>query len=1547
MTGAGNYDHFATATLTATAATGYTFVNWTEGGQEVSTNATYSFEVNGPRTLVANFSLNNYEIAATANPTAGGNVTGAGNYDHFATATLTATANTGYTFTNWTEGQTVVSSDATYSFEVTGERTLVANFSLNNYSIAATANPTAGGNVTGAGNYDHFATATLTATANTGYTFTNWTEGQTVVSSDATYSFEVTGERTLVANFSLNNYSIAATANPTAGGTVEGADNYDHFATATLTATANEGYTFVNWTEGGQEVSTNATYEFTVTGERNLVANFSLNSYAVSAIANPAAAGTITGAGTYNHGAEVTVSTTVNTGFYFVSWTENGNVVSTSTSYTFTFTGARTLVANFDTLSYNIAASANPNAGGSVEGAGSYKHFKTATLTATPATGYTFINWTEGGQEVSTNATYEFNVTGARTLVANFSLNSYDITATVNPNAGGSVNGAGTFNHGATATLTATANEGYTFVNWTEGGQEVSTNAAYEFTVTGARTLVANFSLNSYAVSATANPNAGGSVNGAGTFNHGATATLTATANEGYTFVNWTEGGQEVSTNATYEFNVTGERNLVANFSLNSYAVSATANPSTGGTVEGTGNYNHFTNATLTATPATGYYFVSWTENGNVVSTSTSYGFEVTGAKELVANFDTLSYNITVAANLTAGGTVSGADEYKHFTTATVTANPSEGYSFANWTENGNVVSTDASYSFQVTGARNLVANFTINSYNLTIRYLYSNGTTAAVNYTAALDYNAPYSVTSPTIDGYTADKLVVSGNMPASNVIDTVVYRNDVHTLTIHYVYADNTTAHADYVSEYEFSEAYSVVSPNITGYTPNTATVSGTMGTEDVTMTVTYTINSYQVNIHYVADGTTAPEDYSQTYNYGVEYSVASPAVTGYTPDIATVNGTMGTEAVNVTVTYTVNQYNLTINYLYTDNTTAYATHTEQVNYNANYSVTSPTIEGFVASQDVVSGIMPAHDVTETVTYGTDVYTLTIHYVYANGTQAYNDNVRQISFGAGYSVNSPEIVGYTPDQAVVSGTMGAAAVEITVTYTINNHLLTINYVKEDNTEAATAYTSTLNYGAAYAVTSPSVTGYVANRSVVSGSMPDENVTVTITYYQVKVNIVDATNCAGNGNGSINVTAPTGNFEYSLNGTNFQTSNIFNGLNANDYTLYIRPTGEDFNYMGTWTVASDITMPTVNVAANDSVFCLNNSIQLNGNGSSIGSEYSYAWTGPANYSSSDRNPAIFNASNGNMSGTYTLTVTNTTTQCASSQSLNIYVNDVTNPNYVFTISGFNAVGNISLGESSTTVNILTPTINHFMNGIVEDYSANNVTLSNDAPAEYTATGDYNVTWTATDACGNIATCTIVVTITSSVCPMVQDVDGNIYSTVAVGSTCWMSSNLKTTHYADGREITNIYKYYYEGAPNVEENVSIYGLLYDWYDALDVARPTRSVRVQGICPDGWYLPNEEDFEQLNTIPATDLRSTNYWMTNPGTNNSGYDLRPAGMFNHTTNRYENLYGNAYLWSATEINSSEAHCHMADCNCYMIYDLIYNKMNAFSVRCVKGE
>ena len=140
-----------------------------------------------------------------------------------------------------------------------------------------------------------------------------------------------------------------------------------------------------------------------------------------------------------------------------------------------------------------ITATANPTAGGTITGTGSYLQGSTCTLTATPNTGYHFVNWTKNGTVVSTNTTYSFTVTEAASFVANFEINSYDITVSANPAVGGTVTGGGTFNYGASCTLTATANTDYNFVNWTKNGTEVSTNATYSFTVTEAAVYVANF----------------------------------------------------------------------------------------------------------------------------------------------------------------------------------------------------------------------------------------------------------------------------------------------------------------------------------------------------------------------------------------------------------------------------------------------------------------------------------------------------------------------------------------------------------------------------------------------------------------------------------------------------------------------------------------------------------------------------------------------------------------------------------------------------------------------------------------------------------------------------------------------------------------------------------------------------------------------------------------------------------------------------------------------------------------------------------------------
>ena len=86
--------------------------------------------------------------------------------------------------------------------------------------------------------------------------------------------------------------------------------------------------------------------------------------------------------------------------------------------------------------------------------------------------------------------------------------------------------------NGASAIVTATPNAGYQFVNWKKNGNVVSTDAIYTFTVTEDISLVANFEVapSSFTISASANPAVGGTVSGAGEYNHGANVTLTATA---------------------------------------------------------------------------------------------------------------------------------------------------------------------------------------------------------------------------------------------------------------------------------------------------------------------------------------------------------------------------------------------------------------------------------------------------------------------------------------------------------------------------------------------------------------------------------------------------------------------------------------------------------------------------------------------------------------------------------------------------------------------------------------------------------------------------------------------------------------------------------------------------------------------------------------------------------------------------------------------------------------------------------------------------------
>lgn len=759
VTGGNGYHYGQTCTLTATPAEGYSFIGWWLNGSQVSAENPYSFTVTESADYEAHFNLDVlpvYNITVSANPVEGGTVTGDGSYEQGATCTVEATANPGYEFVNWTVDGIVVATTATHEFTVTGDAEYVANFNFAGFIINATAMPTEGGNVTISGGIDDTnvflpgSSCTLEATANEGYTFLYWALDGEEVSNNASYTFTVNASADYVAVFTVEvTYSITAYALPVEGGLINGeaysqetpyVASYVEGTACTLTATANEGYNFVNWTKDGEQVSAELTYTFEVTEDAVIVANFNEIEYIIDVdliidVDNGNVIVEGNPDGIYHYGDQITLTAVPDPGFYFVGWSTDdniANIVSTDNPWTFTVTGPFHYEPIFlEHNTYMISVIANPITGGDVTGGGIYHENDVVTLSATvnPGSGFQFVNWTLNGVEVSTSTSFDITVSDNAVYVANFTQNVYYVTVRVQPNDDyGYVYGVipgGYYIEGHTCSLTAIPNPGYSFDRWTQDGVTVSYDEHYTFNVYYNTTMVAHFTRDTYTISAYADPYAGGNITGTGSsFHYGDNCTLTATANNGYTFENWTLNGEVVSTTPSFSFTVEDNASYVAHFTQNLYTINLVCNPEDVAylyIVNGGNNqfeYGHSCTLKI-ARIQDGYHFVSWTKNGNVVSTNQTYTFNVTEDATYVANFDIEVLHITTTAIPSIGGTVSGAGDYNYGESCTLTATPRAGYTFLRWSKNGATVSTDATYTFTVTESANYVAQFTTRAINI------------------------------------------------------------------------------------------------------------------------------------------------------------------------------------------------------------------------------------------------------------------------------------------------------------------------------------------------------------------------------------------------------------------------------------------------------------------------------------------------------------------------------------------------------------------------------------------------------------------------------------------------------------------------------------------------------------------------------------------------------------------------------------------------------------------------------------------------------------
>lgn len=269
------------------------------------------------------------------------------------------------------------------------------------------------------------------------------------------------------------------------------------------------------------------------------------------------------------------------------------------------------------------------------------------------------------------------------------------------------------------------------------------------------------------------------------------------------------------------------------------------------------------------------------------------------------------------------------------------------------------------------------------------------------------------------------------------------------------------------------------------------------------------------------------------------------------------------------------------------------------------------------------------------------------------------------------------------------------------------------------------------------------------------------------------------------------------------------------------------------------------------------------------------------------------------------------------------------------------TVAGNHTVSGTGMGSFMTSVAGLNAGTTYY----VRAYAVN---------SEGTAYGN-EVSFTTLAPTGDGQPCPNMVTMT--------DYDGNVYNTVKIGEQCWMKENLRTSHYANGAEVSN--RSMPAGDP---ANVAAYGYLYNWSEVMNGATATNASPsgVQGICPAGWHVPSAAEWSQLtdylssssaygcdnmvNAI-AKSLASESEWTTSyvscavgndPLQNNfTGFSAMPAG-----SSSYNDFGQMAYFWSTTSQGGSNAKNFALYYNQESAYQQEMYTGTGMSVRCVRG-
>ncbi len=841
-------------------------------------------------------------------------------------------------------------------------------------------------------------------------------------------------------------YTVTYSTESSVMGTVQGSTDSGSFQSGasfnkntsiTLTATENNGYEFDGWYDGATPVSNLSVYEFSLTANVNLVAKFNAKKYELTVSSENENMGSVSIGATVSpvaYGESVTVTATALEGYEFIGWFDGNTQKSTDAVYPFDMPSeALALTAKFQPLKYALNISSDNSGMGSVSMGATVSpvaYGEGVTITATPLNGYDFIGWYDGEDTLVDNApaTYTFTMpNNALTFVAKFQAIKYPLSVTSENENMGTVSIGSTVSpvaFGSSVTAVATPLNGYEFIGWYDGEDNLVENApaTYPFPMpANSVTLVAKFQAIKYELTVACDSDSigMGNVSMGATVSpvaYGASVTVTATAYEGYEFIGWYDGNTQKSTDTDYTFYMQiGALNLTARFQAIKYALTIASENEDMGSVSMGATVSpvaYGESVTVTATAYEGYVFVGWYDGVSEESLLSEYTFDMpNNALNLTAKFVAKEYELTVSSENEDMGNVSMGATYSpvaYGESVTVSAIAYEGYKFVAWYEGTNFKSADVNYTFNMPyNALNLIAKFEREKYTLTYNVNVVDAGTITPSGTitngSKVTYGESVTLTAAEETGYDfigwycggeleSEDLAYTFNMPYNAYDLVATFKAESRTITY---WSDNTIVHTDDTLFY--GDTATEYEPTKNGYVfggwfiidgeTSTLFEYDTVITENLNLYAKWQEDKKKFDVNFVCDGIII---YTKTYTEGVNV-IQAPGATvkteydfvrwEYYDKTLDKNVELGselnvTENITVTAVYAIKQFTVTF---YAYDKVVFGTDT--VDYGSTASVASPVSEdykeeNYVFVQWLDDLGMPFNLATNTITESISLY-------------------------------------------------------------------------------------------------------------------------------------------------------------------------------------------------------------------------------------------------------------------------------------------------------------------------------------------------------------------------------------------------------------------------------------------------------------------------------------------------------------------------------------------------------------------------------------------